>query len=110
MGHEIELRLRWQLTWSDKEDDYVAEAPGCDGPVGRIYKELVPGKHEYRWFWAFQASVTAPYRRVGATSGREPSPREAAKRVEEAWFAAIEGTSLDVPLREEERLRRPKGR
>jgi hypothetical protein len=36
--HDIVLKLRWKHTWPDREDDFAAEAEGCDGPVGRLYK------------------------------------------------------------------------
>lgn len=92
------LRLKWRQTWEDREADYVAEAPGYNGSVGRIY--FVPEHHgpqAQKWFWAFQAFGDDISRNVGDTSGYEPSARAAAGRVEQCWFLAIKGTRHDTP-------------
>lgn len=98
----ITLRLRWKPTWPDKEADYAAEAPGYDGSVGRIYLHTTGGYQSGSWFWAMNAHGHDISRNVGELSGYEPSPRQAARRVEEAWFAAIRGSRLDVALPPEE--------
>lgn len=96
MEHEIELRLKWRHTWPDREDDFCAEAPTFDGSVGRIYRHD-SGPSKGQWFWAFQAHGY-DISRTGDLSGYEPSARQAAKRVEDAWFFAIRGSSHDVAV------------
>jgi len=92
--HEIELRLSWRHTWSGKDNDYVAEAPGYDGSVGRIYESSKAGTLETHWFWAMNAH--GPFvSRAGRTSGYEETPRRAAREVELAWFEAIKDSSLE---------------
>lgn len=94
----ITLRLRWRPTWPDKESDYAAEALGYDGSVGRIYLHDTGGNMQGHWFWAMNAHGADISRNIGDLSGYEPSPRQAARRVEQAWFAAIRGGKLaDVP-------------
>lgn len=95
--HEITFRLKWRPTWPDREQDFVAEAAGYSGPVGRIYESLKPGGLDTYWFWAMNAHGHEISRNAGDTSGYEATPRQAAKRVEDSWFAAIKGSSLDVP-------------
>ncbi len=95
MEHEIKLRLKWRQTWPDREQDFVASASGYDGPVGRIYEQQKPGSGDIHWFWAFQASAGEVSRNIGTTSGHEATAREAAREVEQCWFAAIKGTSLE---------------
>lgn len=96
MEHEIELRLKWHHTWPDKDSDFVAKAPGYDGPVARIYETLKAGSLEMHWFWSMTAHGPEISHNAGDTSGYEATPREAAKRAEDAWFFAIKGSSLDV--------------
>jgi hypothetical protein len=93
----IPLRLRWAATWPDKDADFSAEAPGYNGPVGRIYLHSTGGFQNGRWFWAFQAAGGEISRNIGDTSGYEDSARAAARRVESAWFLAIRGTRHDLP-------------
>lgn len=95
--HEIELRLRWRHTWADKEQDFVAEADGYDGTVGRIYQEVRPGGLDTWWLWAMNAHGHDISRNFQPLSGHEGTPRQAAQQVEKAWFLAIKGSSLDVP-------------
>lgn len=97
METEIELRLKWRHTWPEKEADFVAEVEGY-GTVGRIYESLKPGSLEKDWFWCMNAHGPEISRNVGKLSGHTTTPREAAKLAEDAWFAAIEGSSLDVPV------------
>lgn len=92
--HEIELRLRWRHTWEDRESDFVAEAPGYDGPVGRIYESIQPGGTGTHWFWAMNAHGDF-ISRAGKNSGYEATPRQAAQQVEKAWFEAIKDSSLE---------------
>lgn len=96
MEPEIELRLKWRQTWPNKDADYVAEHHGYDGPVGRIYKSVKPGSLESDWFWAMNAFGAEISRNISTLSGHAASPREAARLVEDSWFEAIKGTSLDV--------------
>lgn len=95
----ITLRLRWRATWPDREADFVAEAPTYNGNVGRIY--YVPENHgmqSNRWFWAFQAFGDDVNRGGINLSGHEDTPRQAARRVEDAWFSAIRDGRHDVPV------------
>jgi hypothetical protein len=80
-------RLRWRKTWSDREDDFAAEAPDHSHAVGRIYKGPKSAT-DSRWFWSMTAFGHRVTRIAGATSGWEPSAREAARRMEGAWEAA----------------------
>jgi hypothetical protein len=101
LDHEIKLKLRWRHTWSDKDDDFVAELPaGCaySGTVGRIYKHFKPGGEGYYWLWAMNAWGHGILRVAGKLDGYEDTPRMAAKQVEDSWFDAVRGTSLDVSV------------
>lgn len=95
-GEALPLRLRWRQTWPDREADFVAEADGYNGSVGRIYRY---DSHplEGSWFWAMNAHGPEISRNFDKLHGIEPSARAAAHMVENAWFAAIAGTSLDQP-------------
>lgn len=93
--HEITLTLHWRHSWPDKDADYVAEAAGHDGTVGRIYESIVPGGTGTHWFWAMNAHG-AFVSRAGKTSGSEATPRRAAREVEKAWAEAIRGTALEA--------------
>lgn len=92
---KIELKLLWKKTWPDRENDFVGHAPHFEGSVGRI--QLVEhGPQQNSWSWSFTAVGEHILRGgIGALTGTEPSPREAARAVENAWFAAIKGSSLD---------------
>lgn len=89
--HEITLRLKWRQTWTDRENDYVAETPTYNGSIGRIYL-YEAGPQQGQWFWAMNAHDPHISRNIGALSGCETSARRAGKAVEDAWFAAIRGT------------------
>lgn len=90
------LRLHWRQTWPEKDADYCAEAAGTGEAVGRIYTDK-NGPLKGVWFWSMTASGPDISRNVGELSGTAMSPREAARLVEDAWFAAIRGTSLERP-------------
>jgi hypothetical protein len=93
---KIELKLKWKKTWEERENDFVASSPVFEASVGRI--QLVEhGPQKNGWSWALTAAGEQIRREgIGALTGFEPSPREAARAVEIAWFAAIKGSSLDV--------------
>lgn len=99
MENEIELRLKWRHTWPGEDrQDFVSDAPTYPS-VGRIYlivaqAESINGK----WFWSLTAFGEDISRNIGATSGYQPSAREAAAKVEAAWFEAIKGSRHDVPV------------
>ena len=95
MTNEIELRLKWHKTWEDRENDFAAEAPAY-GLVGRIYV-YTSGPSKGRWIWSLTAHGGDVSRNIGKLSGYAESAREAAKEVENAWFAAIKGTVHDRP-------------
>lgn len=96
-GEALPLRLRWRETWPDRPSaDYVAEGEGYAGTIGRIYI-YDAGPQQGMWFWAMHAHGPEISRNVGELHGVEKSPRAAARMVEDAWFAAIKGSSLDRP-------------
>lgn len=95
-GEAVSLRLKWRQTWPDTEADYAAEADGYAGSVGRIYL-YKHGPQEGQWFWAMNAHGPEISRNIGKLHGEAGSPRAAAFMVEQAWFAAIKGSSLDRP-------------
>lgn len=90
---EPQLRLRWRKTWPDVEGDFVAlDRRMCGETVGRVYQHSSGGMLKGQWFW----SLTAYGRdivRPAECQGYEPTTREAAAKVEAAWFKAIE----DIP-------------
>ena len=90
------LRLNWRQTWPEKNADYCAEAVGYSELVGRIFMDR-NGPLNGIWFWSMTASGPEVSRNIGELNGTAMSPREAARLVEDAWFAAIRGTSLDRP-------------
>jgi hypothetical protein len=89
----ITLALKWHQTQEENEADYSAFSSAYKGALGRIYR-LDAGPHQGQWFWSMLADGY-DISRAGACNGYEPSPRRAAKCVEDAWFAAIKGSSLD---------------
>lgn len=91
---EPELRLKWRHTWENKGPDYAAHTDAYEVPVGRIYL-IKQGPQQGRWFWSMTASGPEISRNSGDHSGKADSPREAARLVEDAWFAAIKGSSLE---------------
>lgn len=93
----LPLQLKWRQTWPEHGADYVAVAPNYDDTVGRIYL-ITGGPEKDLWFWAMNAHGREVSRNIGKLSGVEPSARAAARKSEEAWFAAIKGSSLDRPL------------
>lgn len=95
-GEALPLRLRWRQTWSDHDADYVANADGYNGGVGRIYL-YDSGPQKGMWFWSMTAHGFEISRNIGNLSGAERSARAAARMVEDAWFVAIKGSSLDRP-------------
>jgi len=72
----IELRLKWRRTWQDKEHDFTAETER--GYSTRIYWRSTGSPETAGWFWASYTS-----------SGTAPTAREAAKAVEDAYFARL---------------------
>lgn len=89
----LPLRLKWQKTWPDRENDFAANATNYDH-VGRIYiHHYAP--QEGRWSWSLTAFGDDISRNIGACHGFADSAREAAYAVEQSWFAAIEGSALD---------------
>lgn len=95
-GEALPLRLTWLRTWSHREGDYTANAENYKGGVGRIYLQGSDPESQ-NWFWSMIADDPQISRNVGAVSGVEASARAAALKVEDAWFAAIKGSSLDRP-------------
>ncbi|MGN6535121.1 MAG: hypothetical protein ACTHKQ_05245 [Mesorhizobium sp.] len=94
-GEAITLRLKWRQTWPDKEADYAADASNYDH-VGRIYRHN-GGPQDGKWFWSLTAFGPEISRNIGNCTGTEDTPRAAARMVEDAWFAAIKGSTLDRP-------------
>jgi len=93
---KITLVLKWTKTWEERENDFVARSPVFEASVGRI-QLIEHGPQRDSWSWSLTAAGEHVRREgIGALTGFEPSPREAARAVENAWFAAIKGTPLDV--------------
>lgn len=90
----ISLRLTWQETMAGREADYSAFSPVYKGAVGRIFR-FEAGELQGLWLWSMTADGYDISRNVGQCLGQETSSRRAARCVEEAWFAAIRGSSLD---------------
>lgn len=92
---KIELKLRWRKTWPHRENDFNGFASNFEASVGRI--QLVEhGPQQNSWSWSLTAAGEHIRREgIGALTGSEPSPREAARAVENAWFAAVKGSPLD---------------
>lgn len=90
----ITLRLTWQQTCDDRDADYSAFSRTYAGALGRIYRHNA-GELQGQWFWSMTADGYDISRNVKACNGYEPSPRRAASCVEDAWYAAIKGSSLD---------------
>lgn len=95
-GEALPLRLKWRQTWPEREADYVAYADSYGDIVGRIYRHD-SGEQAGNWFWSMTAFGLEISRNIGRLTGFERSARGAAQTVEEAWFAAIKGSSLDQP-------------
>jgi hypothetical protein len=95
-GEALPLRLKWRQSWPDREADYVAHADAYGDIVGRIYRHD-SGEQTGKWFWSMTAFGYEISRNVGRLTGFEVSPRAAARMVEDSWFAAIKGSSLDRP-------------
>lgn len=96
-GEALPLLLKWRQTWPDKEADYTALADGYGGNVGRIYLHD-SGPLQGHWFWSLTAHGPQISRNLDKLHGEAPSARAAAHMVEDAWFAAIKGSSLDRPI------------
>lgn len=93
---KIALVLKWTKTWEERENDFVARSPVYEDSVGRIYLHEQGAQHGW-WSWSLTAAGEHIRREgIGALTGFEPSPREAARAVENAWFEAIKGSPLDV--------------
>jgi hypothetical protein len=90
------LRLQWRQTRPDGDADYIAETLDYPGNVGRIFRHDT-GPDAGAWLWAMQADGHEISRNVGELNGVERSPKAAARMVEDAWFRAIKGSSLDRP-------------
>ncbi|WP_137113313.1 hypothetical protein [Mesorhizobium sp. GR13] len=90
------LRLNWRQTWPETEADYFAVADGYDEAVGRIFKGT-GGQMKGLWFWSMTANGPEISRNIGELCGTALSARGAARLVEDVWFDAIRGTSLDRP-------------
>ena len=95
-GEALPLRLHWRQMWPERDADYVAEADTYNDLVGRIYRHD-DGAQAGMWFWSMTAFGHEISRNIGKLTGFERSARAAARMVEDAWFAAIKGSSLDRP-------------
>ena len=90
---ESTLRLSWRRTWADREDDFVANSPIPFVIVGRIML-IVGGPKNGEWQWTYQASIKGLPWETLDRSGFCATDREAAKAVEDTWFAALDGKRL----------------
>jgi hypothetical protein len=80
-----------------REVDDAADASNYDH-VGRIYRHN-GGPQDGKWFWSLTAFGPEISRNIGNCTGTEDTPRAATRMVEDAWFAAIKGSSLTARLR-----------
>jgi hypothetical protein len=71
------------LIWRNVSTPRLRDLIGSDGErdVARIYKS----EHQPDWTWSVFAIVPA---RPGVTNGHEADPKEARRKVEEAWAYA----------------------
>jgi hypothetical protein len=92
-----DLKLKWRHTWPDADNDFVAidRRMAHDGIVGRIYI-FTDGPSKHQWFWSLTASGRM-VRRPSEDRGYCNSPREAAAKVEAAWFKAVDDIAMDAP-------------
>jgi len=71
----IELKLKWRRSWPDKDHDFTATT--ADGfRVGRFYWRDTAAPGSECWYWTMESS-----------RGEQPTSRQAAKAIEDAWFA-----------------------
>jgi len=89
---EIPLVLRWSQTREDRDAHYSAWVRTLDRPVGSIYRDEAGA-----WLWSMTADDDEISRNCGPAHGVEASPRQAAKRVEDAWHTATRGTRHESP-------------
>ena len=93
----IQLKLKWTQTSHDIANDFVARSPVFQGVVGRFYLEAGSAENGV-WNWSFMAAGQGIKREgMGLLSGSEPSPRQAAKAIEDCWFKAVKGGIYDIP-------------
>ncbi|WP_193178541.1 hypothetical protein [Oricola nitratireducens] len=91
---DIELKLNWRRTWPDRNHDFACAAPEHRGNVGRICLHA-HGPTSGPWFWSYQGHIPGVTRGADST-GMAPSLREAAKAIEDRWFADFEKASKSV--------------
>lgn len=89
-------RLKWRKTWPDSVNDRVADGPLPGYMIGRFYRHDTGGINKGRWSWFYQADIPGLSRQGINLTGFADTPQEAAKAIEDAWFRAIEGKTLDV--------------
>lgn len=84
------LRLTWRRTWPTQEKDFSCDSPDADMPgiVGRIHETLGP-RGQPHWAWYCHGSIGGA-RGAPPISGTAGSKMEAARLVEERWFAWLE--------------------
>ena len=80
LSENIKLHHRWVKTWPDAENDFSAFYER--ETIGRIY-QYQTGPQKDRWFWTMTA--LADNRQSISCDGIEPTAREAAKCVEDAF-------------------------
>ena len=68
-----DLKLKWRPTWPDKADDFSGS--------------ISAGSEAAHWRWFCHGEL--PGGRLGAGSGSEWSPRQAAAELETCWFDAL---------------------
>lgn len=84
------LRLRWSRTREGLPADFVCHSPDADmtGQVGRIYKGVDVRAGDV-WRWHFYGTI-GYCRSAGDTSGNAATKEEAARAVEDRWFAWLQ--------------------
>lgn len=84
------LRLKWQKTWPDKENDFSGRTSDSrTGSAGRIYAMKLYDPPRFWWAWYANGCIKGTDMWV-VRNGHEETARAAAAKVEEVWFAALE--------------------
>ena len=94
----VPLRLKWRKTWPDYEADFCVDSPIEGATIGRIML-TIGGPKDRQWQWTYQAAIKGlPWNQLHH-SGFEATARQAAKVIEDMWFAATAGKRFDEASR-----------
>jgi len=85
-------RLQWRRAWITTPFRFSGTSPIFKGEIVHLSPE---GRGAVTWHWSLTAQGDEVSRNIGDTNGMAESAIVAAQRGEEAWFAAIKGSSLE---------------